>query len=79
MSRVGLVKSGLNMGGPPSKPKYSSTTDSEQVRRLNDEKHPDKGSEKHLKSSAYTAVGAPQGVTACLLHNELASYSLRQD
>ena len=53
------MKSGLNMGGPPSKPKYSSTTDSEQVRRLNDEKHPDKGSEKHLKSSAYTAVGAP--------------------
>ncbi len=79
MSRVGLVKSGLKMGGPPSKPKYYLTTDSEPVRRLNDEKHPDKGSEKYLKSSAYTAVGAPSGVTACLLHNELASYSLRQD
>ena len=29
--RAGHVKSCLNMGGPPSKPKYSSATDSEQV------------------------------------------------
>ena len=43
-SRVRLEKPGLNMGGPPSKPEYSLTTDSEQVRRLNDEEHPDKGS-----------------------------------
>ena len=47
------MKLGLNMGGPPSKPKYSSTTDSEPVRRLNDEKHPYKGSEKYLKPHAY--------------------------
>ena len=52
------MKPGLNMGGPPSKPKYSLTTDSEPVMRMNDEKHPDKGSEKHLKPYAYTAVGA---------------------
>ena len=52
------MKPGLNMGGPPSKPKYSLTTDSEPVRRLNGEKHPDKGSEKYLKPCAYTAVGA---------------------
>jgi hypothetical protein len=31
MSRAGHVKSCLNMGGPPSKPKYSLATDSEQV------------------------------------------------
>ena len=31
MSRAGHVKSCLNVGGPPSKPKYSLTTDSEQV------------------------------------------------
>ena len=31
LSRAGHVKSCLNMGGPPSKPKYSSMTDSEQV------------------------------------------------
>ena len=47
------MKPGLNMGGPPSKPKYSSTTDSEPVTRVNDEKHPDKGSEKYLKPLAY--------------------------
>ena len=47
------MKPGLNMGGPPPKPKYSSTTDSEPVTRVNDEKHPDKGSEKYLKPCAY--------------------------
>jgi hypothetical protein len=31
MSRAGHVQSCLNMGGPPSKPKYSLLTDSEQV------------------------------------------------
>ena len=31
LSRAGHVKSCLNMGGPPSKPKYSSVTDSEPV------------------------------------------------
>src|SRR3954471_24579232 len=30
-SRAGHVKSCLKIGGPPSKPKYSSATDSEQV------------------------------------------------
>ena len=30
-SRAGHVKPCLNMGGPPSKPKYSLVTDSEQV------------------------------------------------
>ena len=48
-----LVKLRVNMRGPPRKTKYSSTTDSEPVRRLNDEKHPDKGSEKYLKPYAY--------------------------
>ncbi len=43
----------VKLGGPPSKAKYSSTTDSEPVRRLNDEKNPDKGSEKYLKPYAY--------------------------
>ena len=31
MSKAGHVKSCLNIGGPPSKPKYSLMTDSEQV------------------------------------------------
>jgi hypothetical protein len=30
-SKAGHEKSCLNMGGPPSKPKYSYVTDSEQV------------------------------------------------
>ncbi len=70
------MKPGLNMGGPPSKAKYVSTTDSEPVRRLNDEKHPDKGSEKYLKPCAYKRwepEDASPEVTVCLLHNDLAS------
>ena len=39
--------------GPPRKAKYSSMTDSEQVGRLNDEKHGDKPNEKHLKPYTY--------------------------
>ena len=31
LSKAGHVKSCLNVGGPPSKPKYSSVTDSELV------------------------------------------------
>lgn len=48
-----LVELRAKIRGPPRKTKYSSTTDSEPVRRLNDEKHPDKGSEKYLKPFAY--------------------------
>ena len=76
-SSTELVELCVNMRGPPRKAKYSSTTDSESVRRLNDEKNPDKGSEKYLKPYAYKRW-EPFGVTACLLHNEPTSYSLRQ-
>jgi hypothetical protein len=72
-SRPGLVEPGLNMGGPPSKAKYSSTTDSESVRRLNDDKHRDERSERVPETMCLQAVGAPSGVTACFLHNEPAS------
>jgi len=41
------------MGGPPSKPKYSSVTDSEQVPWGKGEKHPDEGNEIDLKPNAY--------------------------
>ena len=78
-SSTELVKLRVNMRGPPRKAKYSSTTDSEPVRRLNDEKHPDKGSEKYLKPCAYKLWEFRlAGMTACLLHNEPTSYSLRQ-
>ena len=39
-STIGHVKSGGNMGGPPSKAKYSLMTDSEQVPRGKGEKDP---------------------------------------
>ena len=44
-SKTGHVKSCLNMGGPPSKPKYSCVTDSELVPWGKGEKNPDEGSE----------------------------------
>ena len=67
------MKSCLNMGGPPSKPKYSSVTDSAQVPRGKGEKHPDKGSERDLKPNAYKQWELLYGVTAYLLYNGSAS------
>jgi len=46
------------MGGPPSKPKYSSVTDSEQVPWGKGEKHPDEGSEIEPETGCLQAVGA---------------------
>ena len=40
LSTVGHVQSGRNLGGPPSKAKYSLTTDSELVPRGKGEKNP---------------------------------------
>jgi hypothetical protein len=78
-SSTELVELRVKLGGPPSKAKYYSTTDSEPVRRLKDEKHPDKGSEKHLKPYAYKLwEPVARRVTACLLHNEPTSCSLWQ-
>ena len=44
-SRAGHVKPGLNLGGPPSKAKYSLVTDSEPVPWGKGEKNPVEGSE----------------------------------
>ena len=59
LSRFGLVEPGLNMGGPPSKAKYSSTTDSGTVRRLKDDKTPDEGCEREPETMCLQAVGVP--------------------
>ena len=78
-----LVELRVKLGGPSSKAKYSITTDSEAVARANDEKNPFKGSEKYLKpitykwSKPYGSRSRDQRVTACLLHNEPASYDIR--
>ena len=78
-SSAELVKLRVKLRGPPRKAKYSLTTDSEQVRRLKDEKNPDKGSEKDLKPYAYKRSESVFGrMTACLLHNEPASWPLWQ-
>lgn len=78
-SSTELVKLRAKLEGPPSKAKYSWTTDSEPVGRLKDEKHPDKGSEKDLKPHAYKRSESAFGrMTACLLHNEPASWPLWQ-
>jgi len=47
------VEPRVKLAGPPAKAKYSSMTDSEPVRRLNDEKHRGERSEKHLKPCTY--------------------------
>ena len=52
------MEPGLNMGGPPSKAKYYLTTDSESVRRLNDDKHRDERSERVPETVRLQAVGA---------------------
>jgi hypothetical protein len=49
------------MGGPPSKAKYYSTTDSEPVRRLNDEKYRDERGERVPETVCLQAVGALRG------------------
>ena len=57
LSRAGHVKSGLNLGGPPSKAKYSLMTDSEPVPRGKGEKNPCKGSEIEPEISSLQTVG----------------------
>ena len=73
-SSAELVELRVKLRGPPRKAKYYLTTDSGPVGRLNDEKHPDKGSQKYLKPHAYKRSEGTFGfLTACLLHNEPAS------
>ena len=47
------------MGGPPSKPKYSLATNSEQVPWGKGEKNPKKGSEIDPETERLQAVRAP--------------------
>ena len=76
-SSTELVKLRVKQGGPPSKAKYYSTTDRVQVGRLNGEKNPCQGSQKNLKPCTYKLWEHDfERVTACLLHNEPASYGL---
>ena len=49
------------MGSPLSKAKYYLMTDSEPVRRLNDEKHRDERGERVPETMCLQAVGARKG------------------
>ena len=62
-STAGHVQSGGNLGGPSSKAKYYSSTDSERVPRGKGEKNPGEGSEIVPETVCLQAVGAlwPQG------------------
>jgi hypothetical protein len=80
LSRTRHVKASLNPRGPSRKAKYSLATDSAPVARAKDEKNPDKGRNVNLKPHAYKR-SEPYGrssdwyrVTACLLHNDPATY-----
>jgi hypothetical protein len=76
------VEAGLNPRGPSRKAKYSLATDSVQVARAKDGKNPYQGRIVNLKPHAYKRsepelVGPARdrpGVTACLLHNDPATY-----
>jgi hypothetical protein len=75
------VKVGSNLRGPSRKAKYSLATDSEPVARAKDGKNPYQGRIVNLKPHAYkrSEPYASNGrVTACLLHNDPATYRCQQ-
>ena len=67
LSRAGHVKPGLNLGGPPSKAKHLSMTDSEPVPRGKGEKNPCEGSEIETETNSLQTVGG-----LCLLLGGMA-------
>ena len=64
-----------NLPAPSGKAKYSWETDSEPVLWRKGEKYFEQKSEIEPETMRLQPVGAPLGVTACLLHNEPTSYS----
>ena len=76
------MKPRLNLRGPSRKAKYSLTTDSELSRATERWEEPLLGEDTEPETMCLQAVGALwqaclQCVTACLLHNDPASYRLR--
>ena len=72
------MEAGSNLRGPSRKAKYSLATDSEPVARANDGKNPYKGRIVNLKPHAYKRsegyASSEECLTACLLHNDPATY-----
>jgi len=78
LSSTTHVKFRANPRRPRRKAKYSLMTDSEQVPRGKGEKNCREQSEIEPETVCLQGVRAPQGVMACLLLNESASWWLRQ-
>ena len=74
LSNTMHVKLRVNLCRPRHKAKYSLVTDSEQVPRGKGEKNRCERSEIVPAIMCLQGVRAPQGVMACLLLNESASY-----
>ena len=74
LSNAMHVKLRMNPRRPRRKAKYSLATDSEQVPRGKGEKNRCERSEIVPEIMCLQGVRAPQGVMACLLLNESASY-----
>ena len=68
------MESGLNLRGPSRKAKYSLTTDSKLSSASERWEEPLLGEVTEPETVRLQAVGAHLCVTACLLHNDPASY-----
>ena len=81
LSKTQHVKVSPNLRGPSRKAKYSLATDSAPVARANDGKNPYKGRIVNLKPHAYKRsegyATSVECLTACLLHNDPATYGPR--
>ena len=76
LSNAMHVKLRVNPSRPRDKAKYNLVTDSGQVPRGKGEKNRCERSETEPATVCRQGVRAPQGVMACLLLNESASYCL---
>ena len=76
------MKPGLNHGGPSPKAKDSMTTDSEPSRATERWEEPRRGEDTEPETPCLRAVGGRVQLvcrlTACLLHNDPASYRARR-
>ena len=77
LSKSGHVKPRLNPRRPFRKAKYSLTTDSELSRAIERWEEPRRAEDSEPETMCLQAVGARSWVTACLLHNDPASYRQR--
>jgi hypothetical protein len=86
LSRAGHVEAGSNPRGPSRKAKYSLATDSEPSSASERWEEPLPGEDSEPETTCLQAVGARlavgatqrPGVTACLLHNDPATYGRQQ-